>query len=62
MSNKAKRILGVALRLLLVLAVLALLGVALYFAYKAIGWDKLKDREALQQYIASFGPSALWFS
>lgn len=55
MSDKAKRILGVALRLLLVLAVLALLGVALYYAYKAIGWDKLKDREALQQYIASFG-------
>ena len=52
MSDKAKRILGVALRLLLVLAVLALLGVALYFAYKAIGWDKLKDREALQQYIS----------
>lgn len=55
MSDKAKRILGVALRLLLVLAVFALLGVALYYAYKAIGWDKLKDREALQQYIASFG-------
>lgn len=54
-QTKFQKIGKLVLRLLLVLGIIAVIAVAFYFIYKALGWDRFSDREEFQAYIASFG-------